>query len=89
MESAEVAEYTFEDALATIVECALERKEELEELKRERAKHKHKPPSPEAVSASLAAIQPPSTDVPTAAPPDRPATETTMGPPEDGPIHGT
>jgi D-alanine-D-alanine ligase len=89
MESAEVAEYTFEDTLAMIVECALERKEELEEAKRERAKHKHKPPSPEAVSATLAAIQPPSTDAPTTGPPDQPATETTMGPPEDGPMHGT
>jgi D-alanine-D-alanine ligase len=73
MESAEVAGYSFEDTLAAIVEFALERKAELEELKRERLRQRHKPPSPEAVSATLAATEPPPPPPPVDSAPGSPA----------------
>jgi D-alanine-D-alanine ligase len=69
MESAEVAEYSFEDTLAMIVEFALDRKDEIDEARRERLKRTQKPSSPEAVSASLLAMAPAAT----APPPEDPA----------------
>jgi D-alanine-D-alanine ligase len=56
MESAEVADYTFGETLAMIVDMALERKEEGDEVRRlrlERQKQKREPVSPEGLRASL------------------------------------
>jgi len=88
MESAEVADHSFEDTLAMIVEFALERKAEIDEARRERERQRlqvKKPPSPEAVSASLAALAATADAQSDAAAPP----ETKAGPPEGGPADGT
>jgi D-alanine-D-alanine ligase len=85
MESAEVADHSFEDTLAMIVEFALERKAEIDEAKRERAKQARMPDSPEAVAASLAGMV---TSPDFIGPLARDA-QTTAGPPEGGPADGT
>jgi hypothetical protein len=85
MESAEVADHSFEDTLATIVEFALERKVEIDETRRERLKRARMPDSPEAVAASLAGM----VTSPDFVGPLPRGTETTAGPPEDGPADGT
>jgi D-alanine-D-alanine ligase len=85
MESAEVADHSFADTLAMIVELALERKAELDEAKREREKRARMPDSPEAVAASLAGMV---TSPDFVGPLPRDA-QTTAGPPEGGPADGT
>ncbi len=60
MESAEVAEYTFGETLAMIVDMALERKEEADEARRlrlERLQQQREPVSPEGLRASLRRLE--------------------------------
>ncbi len=60
MESAEVADYTFGETLAMIVDMALERKEEADEVRRlrlERQQQQREPVSPEGLRASLQRLE--------------------------------